>query len=228
MHIAHVAGILFRVEAAVLIGVTYPTCTSILASWNVPSKKKQIIPGRLKDFLFKSESCSKKSLERDTVDRLKKKAETRIFFTVSNSEFTHLNDKKKLRNQLLEAIADIARKYCFVELMTGQKVKAKKSQINVPTLVEFAESFIDTYDPELDICSFTEMFADSILLTALQINSIYQQTIDQSKVNGYSLTKVYIARSYCTELRDSGDDSYKKYARSRIRLIKMAFNGVQK
>ena len=42
----HVAGLLFRVDAAVLIGVTHPFCTSMLASWNVPSKKKQIIPGR--------------------------------------------------------------------------------------------------------------------------------------------------------------------------------------
>ena len=32
---SHVAGHLFRVEAAVLIGVTHPTCTSMLASWNV-------------------------------------------------------------------------------------------------------------------------------------------------------------------------------------------------
>ena len=52
----HVAGLLYRVEAAVLIEVTHPTCTSMLASWNVLWKKKQIIPGRIKDFLFKSES----------------------------------------------------------------------------------------------------------------------------------------------------------------------------
>ena len=71
--------LLFRVEAAVLIGVTYPTCTSMLASWNVPSKKKQIIPWRIKDFLFKSESYTKKSLELDTVDSLKKNAERQTF-----------------------------------------------------------------------------------------------------------------------------------------------------
>ena len=47
----HVAGLLFRVEAAVLIGVTHPTCTSMLASWNVPSKKKQINPGRIRLFI---------------------------------------------------------------------------------------------------------------------------------------------------------------------------------
>ena len=177
----HVAGLLFKVEAAVLIGVTHPACTSMLTSWNVPSKKKQIIPGRIKDFLFKSESCSKKSLELDTVDRLKKKAERRTFLTISDSQFTHPNDKKKVRNELFETIADIVTKSCFVELMTGQKVRAGKSQINIPTLLEFAESFIDGSDPELDVSSLTELFADSISLTAQQISSIYQQTIDQSK-----------------------------------------------
>ena len=91
----HVAGLLFRVEVAVLIGVTHSTCTSMLASWNVPSKKKQIILGRIKDFLFKSESYTKKSLEPDTADRIKRKAERQTFLTMSNSHFTHLNDKKK-------------------------------------------------------------------------------------------------------------------------------------
>ena len=54
--------------------------------------------------------------------------------------------------------------------MTGQKVRAEKWQINVPTIIEFAESFIDGCDPELDVSSLTEMFADSISLTAQQIN----------------------------------------------------------
>ena len=33
----YVTGLLFRMEAAVLIGVTHPTCTSMVASWNLPS-----------------------------------------------------------------------------------------------------------------------------------------------------------------------------------------------
>ena len=78
---------------------------------------------------------------------------------------------KKIGNELFEAIADIVPKSCFVE----------KSEINVPTLIEFAESFTDGCDPELDVSSLTEMFADLISLNAQQINSIYQQTIDQSK-----------------------------------------------
>ena len=75
-----------------------------------------------------------------------------------------------VRNELFEAIADIVPKSCFVELMTGQKVRAENWQINVPTIIEFAESFIDGCDPELDVSSLTEMFADSISLIAQQIN----------------------------------------------------------
>ena len=134
-------------------------------------KKKQILPGRIKDFLFRSETYTKKLLELDTQDRLRKKAERLTFLTMSNSQFTHLSDKKKVRSELFEAIADIGPKSCFVELMAGQKIRVEKSQINVPTLTEFAESFIDGCDPELDVSSLTEIFAESISLTAQQINT---------------------------------------------------------
>ena len=88
---------------------------------------------------------------------------------------------KKVRNELFEAIAGIVRKSCFVELMTGQNVIVEKSQNNVPTPIEISESFIDGCDPQLDVSSLTEMFPNSVSLIAKQINSIYQQTIDQSK-----------------------------------------------
>ena len=104
------ADLLFRVEAAVLIRVTHTTCTSILASWNVPSKKKQIIPGRIKDFLFKSESYTKNSLELDTGDKHSLQCQ------IVNLPTSMI---KKVRNELFKAIADIVTKSCFVELMTG-------------------------------------------------------------------------------------------------------------
>ena len=106
----HVADLLFRVEAAVFIRVTHTTCTSILASWNVPSKKKQIIPGRIKDFLFKSESYTKNSLELDTGDKHSLQCQ------IVNLPTSMI---KKVRNELFKAIADIVTKSCFVELMTG-------------------------------------------------------------------------------------------------------------
>ena len=50
-----VAGLLFRVEAAVLTGVAHWTCTSKL--WNVPNGKKQIRLGEITSFLFVQDTC---------------------------------------------------------------------------------------------------------------------------------------------------------------------------
>ena len=76
--------VLFRIKvcsSAVLIGKTYPTCTSILASWNIPSKKKKITPGPVKDFLFKTETYSSISLGTDNSDKTKRKLERQTFLT---------------------------------------------------------------------------------------------------------------------------------------------------
>ena len=40
----HVAGMLFRIEAAVITGITKPTCTSQLSEWVIPSKKTNVDP----------------------------------------------------------------------------------------------------------------------------------------------------------------------------------------
>ena len=48
----HVAGLLFRVEAAVLTGLSDSTCTSVSAAWNIPSIEKQIMPDEISKFVF--------------------------------------------------------------------------------------------------------------------------------------------------------------------------------
>ena len=99
----HVAGLLFRIEAAVLIGVTHPTCTSILASWNIPSKKEKITPMLVKKFLFKTETYSSKSLETDNSDKIKRKLERQIFLTMSESQSENQKTRKScVKNYLKE------------------------------------------------------------------------------------------------------------------------------
>ena len=117
----HVAGLLFRIEAAILIGVTHPPCTSILASWNIPSKKEKITPGLVKNFLFKTETYSSESLETDNSDKIMRKLERQIFLTMSESQTAKSKDKKIVRQELLERISNVVPKWCFVELMTGRK-----------------------------------------------------------------------------------------------------------
>ena len=50
---------LFKIEGAVLTGITHPTCTMEKSNWNVPSNKKNIKPGRVSEFIFKQEKYSK-------------------------------------------------------------------------------------------------------------------------------------------------------------------------
>ena len=45
--------LLFRVESAVLLGITKPSCTDSLAKWNVPSTKTQVNPGPVSYVVFK-------------------------------------------------------------------------------------------------------------------------------------------------------------------------------
>ena len=59
----HVAGVLFRVEAAILTGLSNPTCTSVSAAWNIPSTKRLIIPDEISKFIFTNENCLKKATQ---------------------------------------------------------------------------------------------------------------------------------------------------------------------
>ena len=113
--------------------------------------------------------------------------------------------------------------------MTERKVRAEKSQINVPTLIEFAESFIYGCDHELGVSSLTEMFADSISLTAQQINSIYQQTIDQSKLTFWiNQRHGQITSSRFNEIKSLAEKMQKDFSYSCPEYLIAAIMGYEK
>ena len=56
----HVAGMLFRTEAAVITGVTKPTCTSRLSEWVIPSKNCDCEPGRISSCLLRKTTARKR------------------------------------------------------------------------------------------------------------------------------------------------------------------------
>ena len=153
-----------------MIGVTPPTCTSILASWNIPSKKKKITPGPVKNFLFKTEIYSSKSLETVNSDKIKRELERQTFLTTSESQDAKLKDKKIVCQELLERISNVVPKSCFVELMTVKKNRDSGPEINVPTILDFAESFINSCDPELDAAELKKSLQGLCLLLNLQAN----------------------------------------------------------
>ena len=65
--------------------------------------------------------------------------------------------------------------------MTGKKKSDTSPEISVPTVLDFAESFIDSCDPELDITDLTEIFAGFLFITGEQVKTIHNQTVAQSK-----------------------------------------------
>ena len=62
----HVTGLLFRVKADVLTGLSKPTYTSISPACNFLSTKKQIIPNKISKSIFTNETYLKKSNTRVT------------------------------------------------------------------------------------------------------------------------------------------------------------------
>ena len=130
----YVAGLLFRIEAVVLIEVTHPTCTSIVESQD---QFKKLPP--------QTATCSSKFLEADNSDKIKSKLEHQTSLTMSQSQAEKLKDKKNMHQELLERILNAVPKSCFVELMTGKKNRDTSLEISAPTVLDFAESFIDSW-----------------------------------------------------------------------------------
>ncbi|XP_047130217.2 uncharacterized protein LOC124810062 [Hydra vulgaris] len=176
----HVAGLLFRIESAVITGVSNPTCTSLKASWNVPSKKKLIEPGLVSNFVFTQDSYLKKSVQKSTEKR-KSAGQFKIKFQVmSDSQKKVLNNGDIVRSELFNEIQNIIPNSCFVEL-TEQKKKQHIPSValDIPSLKEFANLFKTNLDQD-EIFFINDMFADSIYLTDNEIRAIYNATKDQA------------------------------------------------
>ena len=83
----HVAGLLFRIEHAIITGAAnMVACTSKLSTWNVPSGKKQIELGEVCKFLFKQDSYMKKSAQKPTNVKKELFLKKINFQTMSNSQ----------------------------------------------------------------------------------------------------------------------------------------------
>ena len=112
----HVAGLLFRVEAAVLAGVAHPTCTSRLSEWNVPKRKKQIRLCKITSFLFVQDTYAKKTVS--TYENRKLKLQSRLKFkAMSGSQAERLKDKQSICKDFFSSTHTIILKSYFVELM---------------------------------------------------------------------------------------------------------------
>lgn len=93
----HVAGLLFHIEAAVLLGHTHQTCTSQLSQWNISSHKKQTEPGEVTRLILEKETYMKNGTQL-TVNGRKQRAKLKMNFQVaSNSQTEKLADSASIR-----------------------------------------------------------------------------------------------------------------------------------
>ena len=179
----HIAALLFRVEAAISTGANDPTCTSVLAKWNIPATKKQIEPDVISSFLCQQENYNKRSILESSAKRKEKVKRKTLFDVMSPSQKKYLQDGEKVRLDFYSNVSDVIPKSCFVELMENKRNSCTLKEIDtdIPTLKEFARNFKENCDPELNVKELNDLFTDSLILSDEQIKKIYDTTVKQSQ-----------------------------------------------
>ena len=102
----HVVGLLFRIEAAVLTGLSNPTCTSVSAAWNIPSTKKQITLDETSKFIFTNDTYMKKATQESEEAREERAEAKQNFRVIRNSQYEAFQNHKNVRNDLFDDVHD--------------------------------------------------------------------------------------------------------------------------
>ena len=158
----HIAGLLFRVESAVLRGITKPTCTDRLAMRKVPQAKTDLSPCPVSKIVFKKDHY-RTSL---SVDRGRQAANVTgwlSFSPLSTEQEDFVKNEDKVRADLYKLIKAHAPKSCFVEFMEQKKLSKKVKQATSQSLMEKAETF--QMDESLSVHDNVKLFTQSIRLT---------------------------------------------------------------
>ena len=88
-----------------------------------------------------------------------------------------MQNHKNLINGLFKDVHTVIPKSCFVELLDSKQKKCKQLlESAVLTLNDFAKSFKNSCDPELDLAMLNHVLTDSLLLSDDQIKRVYENT----------------------------------------------------
>ena len=173
----HVTAMLFRVEAAVTSGLTRPTKTSILSTWNVPTGVKiNLKPLPVAEMVFEQSHYTKTS-ERDLAEA--KKTFLDFSPTLIEQQMSSLKDENAMRNRVYSAIKGDIKTSCFAEVMEGKRLSAKEQPVyEVPdNILKVADNFI--YNNNLSIEQNVTNFTNKINVTCKQINDLKEATSSQ-------------------------------------------------
>ena len=187
----HVIALLFRVEAAVRIGATKPSSTSLLSKWNVPTgTKSKISHTPIADMVFNKYQYNKSKSSKSKIANANEKYKTFQFSSPQKS--TYLQNKKEVRLNLFQKLKDASSDSCFVEIMNGksQQMNNKNNFQNLPfSLSKSLKKFnIDhSKSKEENITLFT----NSLFLSNNDINIIEHNTKNQSSSNAWVEQRKY-------------------------------------
>ena len=180
----HVAGLLFRVEAAVLQGLTQETCTDVPSDWNRPKTKKQVKPGKLSNFLIKQDRLDKRFSEQSSLAKKKAVQQAKINYNPAPSPLKmNIANKKLMRMKLFNATRHIVPQSTFIETYEGKEKPRKlkdKNTKHIETLQEIANKSI-TYSNEKDGDKCTTQYINKIKsMTVEDMKSVCSLTEKQS------------------------------------------------
>ena len=176
----HVTAMLFRVEAAFSSGITKPTCTSKLSTWNVPAPTKTILS--LKPICEYTVSKSNYKNGRDKSENDKNRL---TYKSYSPYEEKPMESPEMMRQKILGLVKDSVPESRFVEVMERKK-KRKITETKIPcestylssNVIKQAERYV--YNESTNIENNVNKFTKTLLITKEQINNIYENTKEQS------------------------------------------------
>ena len=175
---------LFRIEAAVITGVTRPTCTSRLSEWTVPSKNNDIIPGRISKVLIKKDHCTKKATAPTKKEQIETVTRKNKFSPMSTTQETYFNQPKKVREDFYAKIKGLLPNSTFAELMAGKRLSKEESSNGrcKPDLTDLAEHVRNSLeDKGLSTDSLVKKLVSNMSMTEREIAFLKKNTVGQSE-----------------------------------------------
>ena len=170
---------LFRIETAVSMGITKPSCTSQLCQWNIPNSTRNILEIKpISELTFIKHHYRK----RKNTDLVKVKKQKFIDFSPSyDTQLLELSNEDTVRRNLYNAVKDFAPQSRFVELIEERKKSMKNTHdlVKFPTIIEKSNIFI--WDKDLTNKENIGLFTKSIAVTKEEIEKIKVITKQQSE-----------------------------------------------
>ena len=174
----HVAGLLFRVDSAVMKGLTKPSKTSTLSTWNVPSGSKvDVEPTEASKMVF--QKCHYTSASnRDFVKE--KDAYLKFNPTLHSQEVKMLEDIQGGRKRFYDEIKDIVPTSRFSELMEERPLSRPNGvAYDLPeALTTQISNFVYLQDKSIE--ENVELFTQSLNVTDKQIDDVKHLTQAQN------------------------------------------------